>query len=128
LQGVSEDIVRLVNQGAVLKNNLIDLPQINHAVLNNGKSAAKSYTYKSLTYSQSYLEGMTFFELSNPAMKLVGKSGMFPGFSSWFLYDPETSTAIAVFINQEGKCMDAMLLAVNILRTQRNLIKERTHN
>lgn len=122
--GTSRDIVRFVYLSNILKDNFIDTPVLTPFVLDNGKSAFKSEHFFDLSFDTSYLNGFTLFKFHDRGgLALVGKSGMFPGFGSWFLYDPKTSTAIAVITNEETQCMKAMQLAVRIFeykRKQRN--------
>jgi CubicO group peptidase (beta-lactamase class C family) len=121
LIGTSEDIVRLVNQGRLLRDNLIDTPPTEPWVLADGRVAQTGAEFLDLSFDQSLLEGMTLFRFRDRPMTLVGKDGMFPGFASWFLYDPQTRTAVAVVTNLETKAMEAMQLAVRVLEAQRRV-------
>ncbi|SBV93091.1 Beta-lactamase family protein [uncultured Alphaproteobacteria bacterium] len=121
LIGTSEDIVRLVNQGRVLRHNLIDSPPQGPWRLADGSPAVKPQhgPDQGLEFDQSLLEGMTLFRFDDRPLSLVGKAGMFPGFAAWFLYDPQTRTAVAVTTNLETKSMEAMRLGVRVLEAQR---------
>ena len=121
LIGTSEDIVRLVNQGRLVRQNLIDSPPEGPWLLADGSPAVKAEHFpdQGLAFEQSLLEGMTLFRFSDRPLSLVGKDGMFPGFAAWFLYDARTRTAVAVVTNLETKAMEAMRLGVRVLEAQR---------
>ena len=121
LIGTSEDIVRLVNQGRLVRQNLIDSPPPGPWLLADGSPAVKPehFPAQGLEFEQSLLEGMTLFRFSDRPLSLVGKDGMFPGFAAWFLYDARTRTAVAVVTNLETKAMEAMQLGVRVLEAQR---------
>jgi CubicO group peptidase (beta-lactamase class C family) len=123
LIGTSEDIVRLVNQGRLVRRNLIDSPPEGPWRLADGSPALKPehFPAQGLEFEQSLLEGMTLFRFSDRPLSLVGKDGMFPGFAAWFLYDAQTRTAVAVVTNLETKAMEAMLLGVRVLDAQRRV-------
>lgn len=123
LMGTAEDIVRLVNQGRLIKDNLIDAPRFDPFVLDNGHEAQKAIRLPGLSYDQSLESGMTTFCFRDRTMNLIGKDGMFPGFAAWFLYDPETGTAVAVVLNQETTIMDAMRMVLRIFEKKRQIGK-----
>lgn len=123
LIGTSEDIVRLVNLGRLQRHNLIDTPPTAPWVLADGRVAQTTNKFLDLEFNQSLLDGMAYFSFSDRKMNLVGKDGMFPGFASWFLYDPQTRTAVAVVTNLETKSIEAMQLAVRVLEAQRKVKK-----
>ncbi len=123
LIGTSEDVVRLVNQGRLVRHNLIDSPPEGPWRLADGSPAAKPehFPAQGLEFEQSLLEGMTLFRFCDRPLSLVGKDGMFPGFAAWFLYDAQTRTAVAVVTNLETKTMEAMRLGVRVLDAQRKV-------
>lgn len=121
LIGTSEDVVRLVNMGKLLRHNLIDTPPVGPWKLADGRVAQTSHQFLDLDFNESLLDGLVYFSLPDRKMQLVGKDGMFPGFASWFLYDPQTSTAVAVVTNVETKSIEAMQLAVRVLEAQRRV-------
>lgn len=121
LLGTAADLVRLVNQGRLVHHNLIDSPSASPWRLADGSPAVKPehFPAQGLEFEQSLLEGMTLFRFSDRPLALIGKDGMFPGFAAWFLYDPQTTTAVAVVTNLETKAMEAMQLGVRVLEAQR---------
>lgn len=121
LIGTSADIVRLVNLGKLLRHNLIDTPPAGPWILADGRAAQVVYRINGLNFNVSQLDGLVYFGLPELNMNLVGKDGMFPGFASWFLYDPQTRTAVAVVTNVESKSVEAMQLAVRVLEAQRKV-------
>jgi CubicO group peptidase (beta-lactamase class C family) len=114
LIGRAADIVRMVNLPGLLKENFIDNPPSSPHILDNGKPAQTEVHILDLNYLVSYHKGFATFRFQDRDLNLVGKAGMFPGFASWFLYDPVTQTAVAVTTNLETRTMMAMQLAVNI--------------
>lgn len=118
--GTSQDMIRFYYQGKILIENFIDTPIIDPLVLDNGKTAFKSEHFLDLSFDTSYLNGFTLFKFHDrDGLALIGKAGMFPGFASWFLYDPESGTAVAVTTNLETQSMTAMQLAVRIFEYTR---------
>jgi CubicO group peptidase (beta-lactamase class C family) len=126
LIGTSEDIVRLVHQGRLLKDNPLDHPPTGPYRLDNGKMTQKHEQFLDLAYDSSFVEGLTSFRFSDRDMNLIGKSGMFPGFASWFLYDSATRTAVGVTTNLETACSAAMQLAVRTLEEVRRVTPPQT--
>lgn len=117
--GSSEDLIRFFFMGRLLKDNFIDTPDsdLKPHVLDTGKSAYTSEKFLDLSFNASYLNGFTMFQFHDRNnLTLIGKSGMFPGFASWFLYNPETHTAVSIVLNNESRCNNAMQLAVRIFQ------------
>lgn len=81
--------MRLANQGKPLRHNLIDMPPTGPWILADGRPAQTSNYFLDLNFNESLLDGLVYFGLPDRKMNLVGKDGMFPGFASWFLYDPD---------------------------------------
>lgn len=119
LLGTAEDVVRLVNQGRILRNNLVDNPPSGPHILDTGETAYTHTQFQDLSYEESNHSGMATYHFPERAMTLVGKAGMFPGFATWFLYDPQTQTAVAVSTNYESLSLEAQQLAVHVLESIR---------
>lgn len=118
--GNAADIVRFVHIGRLLKNNFIDTPFAGFWVLDTGKPAVTTGTYKQLAYEMGWRDGYAIYRITAPEkMTLKGKAGMFQGFCAWFLYDAQTQYGLAITVNDETKSMDALILAVNIFQTLR---------
>jgi hypothetical protein len=121
LIGTAADIVRLVNLGQVVRTGLPESAELAPYRLADGSQVIRQERFPQLELDleSSQLEGVVWYRLSRTGMQLVGKDGMYPGFASWFLYDPETVTAVAALSNLETKAMELMLLAVDILEQRR---------
>ncbi|MBW7900223.1 MAG: beta-lactamase family protein [Rhodocyclaceae bacterium] len=121
LIGTATDTVRLVNLGKLLHAGLPEVAQLRPHRLADGTPAVRVETFPQLDLEleSSQLEGLVWYRLKRTGMRLVGKDGMYPGFASWFLYDPETTTAVAALTNLETRAMELMLLAVDILEQRR---------
>lgn len=115
LLGTAEDVVRLVNQGRILRNNLLDNPPSGPYILDTGEAAYTHTQFQDMSYDESNHSGMATYHFSERSMTLVGKAGMFPGFATWFLYDPQTRMAVAVSTNHEARSLEAQQLAVHVL-------------
>lgn len=121
LVGTAEAVIRLVNMGKLLKDNLLDNPPQSPERLDNGQIAKRFVQWEDMAFDQSFLNGMTGFFFHDRKMTIIGKSGMYPGYASWFLYDPATKTAVAVCINQEARSMEAMRVGIQVFEAQRRL-------
>lgn len=126
LLGTAADVVRLVNLGKLIKHNLIDEPPSGPYLLANGTPAQKHEQFPDLDFDTSQQNGFVTFYFRDRPLKLVGKDGMFPGFATYFLYDPKTETAVAVMTNLETKAIEAMQLAVRILEEKRHQEQTKT--
>jgi D-alanyl-D-alanine carboxypeptidase len=115
----SGDLVRLVNEGAVFKGDLLDNPPTKFYTLKDGRPAEKHEHFLDMSYDKGHSEGFFVWRFKDRPMTLIGKLGMFPGFSSCFFYDPQTEYAVAVVTNLETAVMDAMQMSVRILEEKR---------
>lgn len=120
LLGRAQDVAGLVNLGRLVKGNLIDHPPTGPHLLDNGQPAVKHENIIGLVFDLSYHNGLATFDFPARDLHLIGKAGMFPGFASWFLYDPGTETAVAVLTNLETKSMEAMQLAIDVFEARRH--------
>lgn len=121
LIGRATDAVRLVNLGQLLRSGLPEASQLHPLRLADGTLAIRQEHFPELglEMESSQLEGTVWFHLKKTGMRLIGKDGMYPGFASWFLYDPQTETAVAALANLETRALELMLLAVDILEQRR---------
>jgi D-alanyl-D-alanine carboxypeptidase len=119
LLGTPCDIVRLVNLGEVLKNNVFDTLPLAPLVLDDGKSTQYVADNGGWSTVQSELDGCTLFIFGDPKITVLGKLGSFPGFGTVYFYDRQTSFAVAISVNNERKITDAMLLGARILEALR---------
>lgn len=121
LLGTAADTVRLVNLGQLLRRGLPDVKQLAPYTLANGQTVIRqeSFPELALELESSQLEGLVWYRLPRTGMQLIGKDGMYPGFASWFLYDPVTETAVVALTNLETRALELLLLAIDVLEQQR---------
>lgn len=119
LLGTPCDIVRLVNLGEVLKNNVFDTLPLAPLVLDDGKSTQYVADNGGWSTVQSELDGCTLFIFGDPKITVLGKLGSFPGFGTVYFYDRQTSFAVAISVNNERRITDAMRLGARILEALR---------
>ena len=117
LEAAPEDVVRLVNLGRVLHNNVLETLPLKPLVLSDGKEAVS--VSQSDHYTGSELDGCTLFLFSEPQIDLIGKLGSFPGFGTAYFYDRETGYAVAVSVNNEMAIPHAIALGAEILHAMR---------
>ena len=115
LLGSPCDIVRLVNLGEVLKNNVFDTLPLAPLRLDDGKPTQYVADNGGWSTTQSELDGCTLFIFGAPKITVLGKLGSFPGFGTVYFYDRQTAFAVAISVNNERKLTDAMLLGAKIL-------------
>ncbi len=125
LLGTARDVVRLVNMGQLLRDSPLERPAAAYR-LADGTPAQREERFPAvdLAFVSSQLEGLALYALSGTGTEprvLLGKDGLYPGYASWFLYDPLTETAVAVVINHEMRAMEAMRLAIELLDQQRSV-------
>lgn len=117
LESAPEDVVRLVNLGRVLNNNVLETLPLKPLILANGKEAES--VSQSDHYTGSELDGCTLFLFSEPQIDLIGKLGSFPGFGTAYFYDRQTGYAVAVSVNNEMAIPHAIALGAEILHAMR---------
>lgn len=118
LQATPSDVVRLVNLDRVLKNDVLDTVAPEPLRLPDGQVAQKPD--RSGAFSLGELDGCSVLLFRDPAMALVGKLGLFPGFGTAYLYDRQTRTAVAISVNNE-RAMDRVVpLGAALLNALRN--------
>lgn len=120
LESRPKDVVRLVNLGNVLENNVFDTLKPEPMVLENGKVAEYVANNGGWTNKQGYLDGCTLFEFSDPDITVLGKLGSFPGFGTVYFYDQRSKYAVVLSVNNERKITDAMLMGAKLLYALRN--------
>ncbi len=120
LSMTAADLVHLVNEGQVLTANLIDNPPASPYILKDGKPAKQYEHFLDMSYDKEYSEGFFIWRFRDRPMTLLGKLGMFPGFSACFFYDPVSQYGVAVTNNLESAVMEAMQTAVRILEEKRH--------
>lgn len=119
LLGTPCDVVRLVNLGDVLRNNVFDTLPLVPLVLDEGKPTQYVADNGGWSTTQSELDGCTLFVFECPRISVLGKLGSFPGFGTVYFYDRQTSFAVAISVNNERKLTGAMLLGARILEALR---------
>ncbi len=119
LEGSPEDVVRLVNLGKMLKNNVFDTTELAPLKLASGESAKSENNFQGVKWTESYLDGCTLFIFGDPGITLVGKLGVFPGFGTAYLYDQKTKIAVAASVNNEKYIVQALILGMRILNELR---------
>lgn len=113
------DVVRMVNIGDVLKDNVFDSGPLAPLMLDNGMRSEFVADNGGWTTTQSYLDGCALFIFEDPGITVVGHLGSFPGFGTVYFYDRETAFAVAISVNNERKITNAMLLGAKILSALR---------
>ena len=121
LETSPSELVRLVNLGTVLRNNVFETLPLTPLKLSNGKTAQFTAKGKDWECTESFLDGCTLFEFKTPAITLVGKLGSFPGFGTAYFYDRETKMAVAISVNNEKSFFQAIGLGAKIMHELRSL-------
>ncbi len=120
LMTTSKDLVKIVNVDNLLKTPLLNKKNLEPFRLKNGEKAEKKFKLKSgLIFYKEFEDTFFIFYFPKNNVKLIGKLGSFPGFSSVFLYDPVSQYAVVVLSNLEDSLWFEFTTAYKILLDMR---------
>lgn len=91
-------------------------PELEAPRLKDGSPAGIPVDYDGLSYIWTMRNGLSLYLFPNQK-KYWGKEGMFPGFSTQMLCDPDTESTVILLLNQEKSSFDAFKLGLDILKT-----------
>ncbi len=108
LQGTVEDVLHLLS----LWKNYDLVPAA--FLANGGKKLHEHPTVGTfLTGKWGFFEGMELFLLQDKRV-LLGKSGIYPGYASYYFYDPKSSVSMVIACNQDTAGFALWRLALDI--------------
>lgn len=94
------DLLRLATADTLLKKPWLTLEKLTPVLLNNGKPTTKHVDFRGIVYDWVAQDGLEQLDFPD-GLRLIGKQGNYPGFTSMFARDPATGMVIAVLVNQE---------------------------
>lgn len=112
LLGTAESLVMLARSAKVVKTTGFEQENLVPCKLNDGTAALSPYPEG--PWDESLTDGLTLL-LFPDGKKIIGKDGLYPGFSAQFWHDPATGASVAVMVNYEKGFMAAKRLALDIL-------------
>ncbi len=115
LEGDAADLLqltRLLGQSGLRPENPEPLR------LPDGSAAVKQKNAAGQHYGWSLLGSVSLFDLGG-GRAYVGKSGLFPGYTAQYFYDPQTKTSVVLLINQEKASDEIIKLGFHLLDERR---------
>jgi hypothetical protein len=80
------------------------------------RKTSQTFEYKSKKLTRVCKCGIEWVKIGDSPW-LLTKNGVFPGYSSMFIYSPERGVSVALSANNENAVFDLMLLGTELIET-----------